>query len=95
MMDTTTSREEFEAHLKTRYLNGRGHFDTWSERFVYTDSHIQAMWEGWQESRKSISVFLPKAALTREFSSETPEYRMMAFDVKEALRSAGLTVKGD
>lgn len=94
-MDTTTSREEFEAYLKTRYLDGRGHFDTWSERFVYTHSHIQAMWEGWQESRKLISVSLPKAVLTREYKDDVPEYRMMSFDVKESLRTAGIRIKGE
>lgn len=75
-MDITKSREDFEAYLKTRYLDGRGHFDTWSERFVYTHSHVQAMWEGWQASRtvkiessKAFSKFYERYPI-KTFSSD-------------------------
>ncbi|MHD0451544.1 hypothetical protein ACY2EW_08695 [Serratia nevei] len=55
----------------------------------------QGMFAAWQASRASIVVELPKAALTSEFRGDNPEYRMMAFDVKESIRSIGLSIKGE
>ena len=41
-------REKFEEWIKSRFLDGYGHYNTWQGKFVYTHTHVQAMWEGWQ-----------------------------------------------
>ncbi len=56
---------------------------------------VRLMWKAWKASRASIVVELPKAALTSEFRGDNPEYRMMAFDVKQSIRSIGLSIKGE
>ncbi|BEM22100.1 hypothetical protein SME04J_04660 [Serratia marcescens] len=61
----------------------------------YVDWLTADLWDYWQASRASIVVELPKAALTSEFRGDNPEYRMMAFDVKQSIRSIGLSIKGD
>lgn len=86
-MSTEQAREEFE-----RWLISTGESAD-SQNGIYLSPIANISWEAWQESRKLILIHLPKAVLTREFTDDVPEYRMMAFDVKLALRAAGITVK--
>lgn len=84
----------------------REEFEQWWQQEDYDNqlSNIQGvmfnrikrgMFAAWQASRASIVVELPKAALTSEFRGDNREYRMMAFDVKQTIRSIGLSIKGE
>lgn len=87
-------REEFEQWAS----NDRSELDVWQRGHKageYKNPVVRLMWKAWQASRESIVVELPKAALTSEFRGDNPEYRMMAFDVKQSIRSIGLSIKGE
>lgn len=96
MMDTTTSREEFE---KWAAKNGY-RMDLIPDGDIYSYSSTHCSWEAWQASRESIVVTLPKTC--RDIAGEDAHLGSdeTSFDYginfcAEALRSAGLTVKGD
>jgi hypothetical protein len=40
-------REQFEAFLKSKSLDNTQSQDAW-DQWIYKETHIQAMWEGWQ-----------------------------------------------
>ena len=76
----------------------REEFEEWfSEKYPLKKPSVRKLklWEAWQASRASIVVELPKSVLTTELRGYHPEYCMMAFDVKQSIRSIGLSIKGE
>lgn len=97
-MDTTTSREEFE---KWAEKNGY-RMDLIPDGNIYSYSSTRCSWEAWEASRASIVIDLPPKI--SEFNRmpdngaillEAVNYDEAIDDCAAALRSAGLTVKGD
>ncbi len=95
-MDTTTLREEFE---KWAAKNGY-RMDLIPDGDIYSYSSTRCSWEAWQASRESIVVELPaKANMDSCFDginyANSSGRNRAIDDCAAALRSAGLTVKGD
>lgn len=95
MMDTTTSRAEFEAWLKSKMPT------TYRLAFECSDddeltnlakASVLDMRTAWQASRDSLVVELPKSGFYLGY--ESPEY-MEKDDVIENLRDAGIRIKGE
>lgn len=107
-MDTTTSREDFEKHIRENFqyptLEMEPEDGPCAGEYVDTmrEEQFQLWNTAWQASRESIVVTLPQRQalcasgygdgyFVPSNSGEGLEYD----EVVEALRSAGLTVKGD
>ena len=94
-------REEFEAWV----LSGRSPEPV--NKFIggdYQDEIVQAGWKGWQTSRQAIEVKLPEspqfskseiAFMTPYEIGEAQRRRSLLNDCKEAIRAAGIRIKGD
>ncbi|HHH2129033.1 TPA: hypothetical protein ACPZUW_001922 [Yersinia enterocolitica] len=101
-MDTTTSREEFEKWLEEIHGLYGEDIDWEPERNCYRIFGVHLAWCAWKESRASIVIDLPPKI--SEFNRmpdngaillEAVNYDEAIDDCAAALRSAGLTVKGD
>lgn len=105
MMDTTTSREDFElAFAKKRGLSiekvisMRHEDDYWDDNLIAAG--IGIAWIFWKLSREKMAVELPaKANMDSCFDginyANSSGRNRAIDDCTAALRSAGLTVKGD
>ena len=82
-----TSREQFEAWYKSKYLFQGYEFDK-LENGSY--QWIESMWQAWQASRAAIEIELPN-----QFPGEHYLYRdvIYADELIEELEQAGLKVK--
>ncbi|CNK28044.1 Uncharacterised protein [Yersinia frederiksenii] len=100
-MDTTTSREDFEAEFRKQRA-GQLHIEMLLEMYNhgteeepeidYYSLDARDAWKWWQASRASIAVELPKHCERYVWSDGAFNFKE---DITEVLRSAGLTVKGD
>ncbi|HHH1980876.1 TPA: hypothetical protein ACPZUA_003904 [Yersinia enterocolitica] len=107
MMDTTTSREDFEKHIRENFqyptLEMEPEDGPCAGEYVDTmrEEQFQLWNTAWQASRESIVVEFPKraAAAYTEKDWEGNHHGRGRNDVLDEcypmLRSAGLTVKGD
>ncbi|HHG9960367.1 TPA: hypothetical protein ACPZLH_001543 [Yersinia enterocolitica] len=100
MMDTTTSRAEFEKWLEEIHGLYGEDIDWEPERNCYRIFGVHLAWCAWQASRASIAVTLPKtcrdiAGEDAHLDSDETSFDSGIILCAEALRSAGLTVKGD
>lgn len=88
-----TSREQFEAECRNGLINGglAKH-----ENGKYASELTDAVWRGWQASRKAVEVELP--SLKQIDSGERYVWSDGVFNFKEdaikAIRAAGIKVKG-
>ncbi|CND06646.1 Uncharacterised protein [Yersinia frederiksenii] len=89
MMDTTTSREEFEAWFKSEFIVPA------SSLTLSPETMKTLLRRGWQASRASIVVELPKVIGEKDWTGNHHLPWNYPEEVKATLRSAGLTVKGD
>ncbi|ENB6684385.1 hypothetical protein ABEH50_000764 [Yersinia enterocolitica] len=97
MMDITKSREEFEAEFRKQYA-GQPHIEMLLEMYNHgTDEEPEIdyysldardAWKWWQASREIIEVELPEPG----YYYRTSQF---AVDVYEALRTAGIRIKGE
>ncbi|ELI7913345.1 hypothetical protein VYJ29_004342 [Yersinia enterocolitica] len=97
MMDITKSREEFEAEFRKQYA-GQPHIEMLLEMYNHgTDEEPEIdyysldardAWKWWQASREIIEVELPEPG----YYDRTSQF---AVDVYEALRTAGIRIKGE
>ena len=79
-------REEFEAWVFSgRSQDPMGKFINGD----YRDAIVQAAWQGWQASRQALEVELPESFEMDDFEAHD------APDVIEAIRAAGIRIKGD
>ncbi|WP_145577019.1 hypothetical protein [Yersinia alsatica] len=96
-MDITKSREEFEAEFRKQYA-GQPHIEMLLEMYNHgTDEEPEIdyysldardAWKWWQASREIIEVELPEPG----YYDRTSQF---AVDVYEALRTAGIRIKGE
>lgn len=103
------SREDFEAWLKNVYISqGLNHqylwgYDEQEERYSHRASHVR--WEAWQASRAAIELDIDWPEANDDFYKEGEEgvYAMghedgkdkVVIAVRQALKSAGITLKGE
>ncbi|EOI6481205.1 TPA: hypothetical protein ACHR7L_004384 [Yersinia enterocolitica] len=99
MMDITKSREDFEVACRNGLINyGLAKF----ENGEYASESTRAVFSGWLAGRESIEVELPKRQsiyasgygdgyFVPNISGEGLEYD----EVVEALRTAGIRIKGE
>lgn len=97
MMDITKSREEFEAEFRKQHA-GQPHIEMLLEMYNHgTDEEPEIdyysldardAWKWWQASREIIEVELPEPG----YYDRTSQF---AVDVYEALRTAGIRIKGE
>lgn len=96
----TESRSQFEVWATKRSLQLDKDTDAWG-REKYKYHMIQALWNGWQASRESLVVELPK----REAFESYPHESYMTDDedgkyipyaeTVEAIRAIGIRIKGE
>ncbi|MFM1369276.1 hypothetical protein WFP00_22235, partial [Yersinia enterocolitica] len=96
-MDITKSREEFEAEFRKQHA-GQPHIEMLLEMYNHgTDEEPEIdyysldardAWKWWQASREIIEVELPDPG----YYDRTSQF---AVDVYEALRTAGIRIKGE
>ncbi|MHA3728012.1 hypothetical protein ACX1IS_13830 [Yersinia enterocolitica] len=96
-MDMTKSREEFEAEFRKQHA-GQPHIEMLLEMYNHgTDEEPEIdyysldardAWKWWQASREIIEVELPEPG----YYDRTSQF---AVDVYEALRTAGIRIKGE
>ncbi|MHA3468404.1 hypothetical protein ACX1HV_06500 [Yersinia enterocolitica] len=97
MMDITKSREDFEAEFRKQHA-GQPHIEMLLEMYNHgTDEEPEIdyysldardAWKWWQASREIIEVELPEPG----YYDRTSQF---AVDVYEALRTAGIRIKGE
>ncbi len=97
MMDITKSREDFEAEFRKQHA-GQPHIEMLLEMYNHgTDEEPEIdyysldardAWKWWQASREIIEVELPDPG----YYDRTSQF---AVDVYEALRTAGIRIKGE
>ncbi|GAB50250.1 hypothetical protein [Atlantibacter hermannii] len=92
------SRKQFEAWITEWWPQVKGNIcrdgDSYSNHFM------NYAWEGWQASRAAIEIELPKYhdytnQDTTRAQAEKSAYNSGVYDSADAIRAAGLTVKGD
>lgn len=87
------SRKQFEAWITEWWPQVKGNIcrdgDSYSNHFM------NYAWEGWQASRAAIEVELPSKQPCSQHEHYWPQFTMDADSVENAIRAAGLTVKGD
>ncbi|MBW5877479.1 hypothetical protein [Yersinia enterocolitica] len=83
MMDITKSREEFE-----KVILAMGMLIVRSRGGAYDVEEVELSWIIWQSARESIEVELPEPG----YYDRTSQF---AVDVYEALRTAGIRIKGE
>ncbi|MHA3368903.1 hypothetical protein ACX1II_11610 [Yersinia enterocolitica] len=96
-MDITKSREDFEAEFRKQHA-GQPHIEMLLEMYNHgTDEEPEIdyysldardAWKWWQASREIIEVELPEPG----YYDRTSQF---AVDVYEALRTAGIRIKGE
>ncbi len=96
-MDITKSREDFEAEFRKQHA-GQPHIEMLLEMYNHgTDEEPEIdyysldardAWKWWQASREIIEVELPDPG----YYDRTSQF---AVDVYEALRTAGIRIKGE
>ena len=98
-----SSREQFEEWVKaeTGFDLYRTNFPmtSWDNQ-QYKDHSTNLAWMSWQASRAAIEVELPKyheltTHDTISARAEKSTYNFGIYDSADAIRAAGLTVKGD
>ncbi|ELY2523906.1 hypothetical protein SM091_004233 [Cronobacter sakazakii] len=90
------SREQFEAWWEKEWC-GEAPIDGWAslrERDGYIDEDVNAQWGSWQASRAAIEVKLPtENELHQKVCSGCASESLEM--VEQAIRAAGLKVKGE
>lgn len=82
-------RKQFEHECRNGLINGGlARHDNGS----YVSELTHAVWRGWQASRAVIEIELPEIAWD---ITECGSQHYDVDDVKDSIRAAGLTVKGD
>ncbi|CQI88933.1 hypothetical protein [Yersinia rohdei] len=95
MMDTTTSRAEFEKWasqkfgLPLKFIVGQ----RFSSGYGYYTGYLNIAYQDWKEIRGSIVVEIPYASSALDFMQDVPVVEVSK--LASILRSAGLTVKGE
>ncbi|MCE3068275.1 hypothetical protein [Yersinia enterocolitica] len=85
MMDITKSQSDFEVACRNGLINyGLAKF----ENGEYASESTRAVFSGWLAGRESIEVELPEPG----YYDRTSQF---AVDVYEALRTAGIRIKGE
>ncbi|EOT1204575.1 hypothetical protein ACNKCH_000923 [Cronobacter sakazakii] len=85
------SREQFEAWWEKEWC-GEAPIDGWAslrERDGYIDEDVNAQWEAWQASRAALEIGLPDVCAWNLCELLDKQ------EVVEAIRAAGLKVKGE
>jgi len=82
------SRKQFEAWFHSRY-------DQISMPPVERSMLFTNQWASWQASRATIEIELPSKQPCSQYEHYMPQFTMDADMVENAIRAAGLTVKGD
>ncbi|WP_312387643.1 hypothetical protein [Atlantibacter hermannii] len=86
------SRKQFEHECRNGLINGGlARHDNGS----YVSELTHAVWRGWQASRAAIEIELPSKQPCSQYEHYMPQFTMDADMVENAIRAAGLTVKGD
>ncbi|EOC1186514.1 hypothetical protein AAAW61_003781 [Cronobacter sakazakii] len=95
------SREQFQSWWEEWF--GEAPLTPWNELWCgdgYSAEDIDHMWEAWQASRAAVEIELPKyheytSQDTTRAQAEKSAYNSGIYDSAEAIRAAGLKVKGE
>lgn len=95
-----SSREQFEEWFDEYTSSAPGRCKILRSGVGYRNIACQEQWEAWQASRAAIEIELPKYhELTTQDTisarAEKSTYNFGIYDSADAIRAAGLTVKGD
>ena len=93
MMDITKSRKEFEAWVVTWWPQSKTMIAEKFDDGGYWNMPLQQYFEAWKAARESLVVELPE--IYSNGVSKCDEYDRAISECAEALRTAGIRIKGE